>query len=149
MNAVPHLVVLAALTTGAGVAMIRLGFSEGLLKSRKAARRCPSCDRFDRGPRLPNLHQATMIEPPRRHGHHDPRYPAAVVALVGARAEASLLSIAVWENEGGTTRLAEEPSEPMEWSVFLKSRFPGSRRHDLSALAAYGQYRIAHEHLTA
>jgi len=36
VNAVPHLVVLAAVTTGAAVAMIRLGFSEGLLKSRKA-----------------------------------------------------------------------------------------------------------------
>jgi hypothetical protein len=98
---------------------------------------------------VPDLHQAKMIESSRRHGHHDPRYPAPVFALVGAHAEDSPLSIAVWENEGGTTRLAEEPSEPMEWSVFLKSRFPGSRRHDLSALAAYGRYRIAHEHLTA
>jgi hypothetical protein len=49
VNAVPHLVVLAAVTTGAAVAMIRLGFSEGLLKSRKAARRCPSCDRLIEG----------------------------------------------------------------------------------------------------
>jgi hypothetical protein len=89
-----------------------------------------------------------MIEPPRRHGHHDPRYPAAVVALVGGRAEASLLSIAVWENEGGTTRLAEEPSEPMEWSAFSRSRFPHSKRHDLRALAAYGRYRIAQKRIS-
>jgi hypothetical protein len=49
VNAVPHLAVLAAMTTGAGVVMIRLGFSEGLLKSRKAVRRCLSCDRLIEG----------------------------------------------------------------------------------------------------
>jgi hypothetical protein len=85
-----------------------------------------------------------MIESPRRHGHYDPRYPASVFALV----DDSLLSIAVWENEGGTTPLAEEPSEPIEWSAFSRSRFPASRRHDLVALAAYGRYRIAHERLS-
>jgi len=90
-----------------------------------------------------------MIESPRRHGHHDPRYPASVFALVGAHAEDSPLSIAVWENEGGTSRLVEKPSAPMEWSAFSGSRFPGSRRHDLSALAAYGRYRIAHERLSS
>ena len=89
-----------------------------------------------------------MIESPRRHGHYDPRYPASVFALVGHHAEDSLLSVAVWENEGGTTRLVEKPSEPMEWSAFSRSRFPRSRRHDLSALAAYGRYRIAHERLS-
>jgi hypothetical protein len=89
-----------------------------------------------------------MIESPRRHGHHDPRYPASVFALVGARAEHSLLSIAVWENEGGTTPLAEELSEALEWSAFSMSRFPGSKRHDLPALAAYRRYRIARERLS-
>jgi hypothetical protein len=89
-----------------------------------------------------------MIESPRRHGHYDPRYPPSVFALVGAHAEDSPLSIAVWENEGGTSRLVEKPSAPMEWAAFSRSRFPGSRRHDLSALAAYGRYRIAHEHLS-
>ena len=97
---------------------------------------------------MPDLYQAKMIESPRRHGHYDPRYPASVFALVGARAEDSPLSIAVWENEGGTSRLVEKPSAPMEWSAFSRSRFPGSRRHDLSALAAYGRYRIAHERLS-
>jgi hypothetical protein len=90
-----------------------------------------------------------MIESPRRHGHSDPRYPASVFALVGDHAEDSLLSVAVWENEGGTTRLVEKLSEPMEWSAFSRSRFPGSRRHDLSALAAYGRYRLAHELLSS
>ena len=42
----PQLAVLAAMTTGAGAAMIRLGVGEGLLRFRKAARRCPSCDRL-------------------------------------------------------------------------------------------------------
>jgi hypothetical protein len=89
-----------------------------------------------------------MIESPRRHGHYDPRYPASVFALVGARAEDSPLSIAVWENEGGATAFAEDASEPIEWSAFSRSRFPGSRRHDLLALAAYGRYRTAHERLS-
>ena len=89
-----------------------------------------------------------MIEAPRRHGHHDPRYPASVFALVGARAEDSLLSIAVWENEGGASRLAEGLSEPVEWSAFSRSRFPSGKRHDLVALAAYGRYRIARERLS-
>jgi hypothetical protein len=89
-----------------------------------------------------------MIESPRRHGHHDPRYPASVFVLVGARAEDSLLSIAVWENEGGASRLAEGLSGPIEWSAFSRSRFPSSKRHDLVALAAYGRYRIAQERLS-
>jgi hypothetical protein len=89
-----------------------------------------------------------MIESPRRHGHHDPRYPASVFAPVGARAEDSLLSIAVWENEGGTTPLAKESPEPLDWSAFSKSRFPGSKRHDLRALAAYGRYRTAQERVS-
>jgi hypothetical protein len=61
------------------------------------------------------------------------------------RAEDSLLPIAVWENEGGASPLAEELSEPIEWSAFSRRRFPGCRRHDLVALAAYGRYRIARE----
>jgi hypothetical protein len=89
-----------------------------------------------------------MIESPRRHGHYDPRYPASVFALVGDHAEDSPPSIAAWENEGGITRLAENPSEPMEWSAFSRTRFPGSRPHDLVAHAAYGRYRTAHERLS-
>jgi hypothetical protein len=87
-----------------------------------------------------------MIESPRRHGHYDPRYPAAVFALVGARDEDSSLSIAVWENEGGTTLLGKQLSDPLDRSAFSRTRFLGSKRHDLAALAAYGRYRIAQEH---
>ena len=100
------------------------------------------------GPCLPDLYQTKMIESPRRHGQHDPRYPASAFALVGARDEHSLLSIAVWENEGGTTPLAKKLSEPLEWSAYWRSRFPGGKRHDLLALAAYGGYRIAREGLS-
>jgi hypothetical protein len=89
-----------------------------------------------------------MIESPRRHGHHDPRYPASVFALVGAGAEDSLLSVAVWENEGGASPLAEDLSDPIEWSTFSRRRLPSSKRHDLVALAAYGRYRIAQERLS-
>jgi hypothetical protein len=89
-----------------------------------------------------------MIESPRRHGHHDPRYPASVFALVGARAEDSLPSLAVWENEGGASPLGKELSEPLDWSAFSRSRFPSSKRHDLLALAAYGRYRAAQERLS-
>jgi hypothetical protein len=88
------------------------------------------------------------MESPRRHGHHDPRYPASVFALVGARGEDSLLSLAVWENEGGTTLLGKESSEPLEWSAFSRSRFPGGKRHDLPALAAYGRYRTAQKRIS-
>jgi len=41
-----RLALLAALTTGAGAVMIRLGLDRGLLKSRRAERWCPSCDRL-------------------------------------------------------------------------------------------------------
>jgi hypothetical protein len=59
-----------------------------------------------------------------------------------------LPSLAVWENEGGASRLGKELSEPLDWSAFSRSRFPGSKRHDLLALPAYGRYRIAHERLS-
>jgi hypothetical protein len=89
-----------------------------------------------------------MIESPRRHGHHDPRYPASVFALVDARAEDSLPSIAVWENEGGRFKLAEDLSEPIGWSAFSRSRFSGSKPHDLFALAAYGRHRTVQQRLS-
>jgi hypothetical protein len=97
---------------------------------------------------VPDLHRAKMIESPRRHGHHDPRYPASVFALVGAHAEDSPLWIAVWENEGGTTLLGKELSEPLDWSAFSRSRFPDSKRHDLLALTAYGRYRTAQKRIS-
>ena len=87
-----------------------------------------------------------MIESSRKHGHHDPRYPPPVFAVADAQAErSSLLSIAVWENEGGTTPLAEELSERFGWSAFSTRRLPAQSRHDLVALAAYGRYRVARE----
>jgi hypothetical protein len=45
----PHLALLAALTTTAGAAMVRLGLSRGMLQLRKTERRCPACGRLIRG----------------------------------------------------------------------------------------------------
>jgi hypothetical protein len=45
----PHLALLAALTTAAGAAMIRLGVRRGVLRLRSAERRCPACSRLIRG----------------------------------------------------------------------------------------------------
>ena len=41
----PHLAVLAAVTTGIGMAMVRLGASRGRLEMRRVLRRCPACGR--------------------------------------------------------------------------------------------------------
>jgi len=41
----PHLVSLAALSTGVGAVMVRLGLHKGRLEPRRVARRCPSCGR--------------------------------------------------------------------------------------------------------
>jgi hypothetical protein len=45
MNA-SHFTLLAALTTGAGVAMSRVGSAVGLLRRRATRRHCPSCGRL-------------------------------------------------------------------------------------------------------
>jgi hypothetical protein len=49
MNALtPHLALLSIVTTGIGVAMIRMGIGRGLLAARQRPRRCPSCGRLVR-----------------------------------------------------------------------------------------------------
>ena len=42
----PNLVALAALTTGVGFVMIRMGLTGGMLHSRATRRRCPCCGRL-------------------------------------------------------------------------------------------------------
>jgi len=42
----PQLALLAVITSGIGVAMIRLGLAEGALRLRHTKRRCPACGRF-------------------------------------------------------------------------------------------------------
>jgi hypothetical protein len=42
----PHLLLLAALTTAVGAALIRIGVAAGQLKPRAARRKCPCCGRL-------------------------------------------------------------------------------------------------------
>jgi len=62
-----------------------------------------------------------MVESRRKHGSFDSRYP--------------LLS----KPEPPTWVLRAD--EGLEWTAFLARFFPGARRHDIAALAAYGAYR--------
>ena len=65
--------------------------------------------------------ELTMVEPRRKHGSFDPRYPTLSTPATPTwvlRAEAGL-----------------------DWTEFLTRFFPGRRRHDIEALAAYGAYR--------
>jgi hypothetical protein len=61
------------------------------------------------------------MEPSRKHGQFDPRYPPI-------RHKPSPASL--W-------RLGEEH---LDWQRFLARFFPATGRHDLDALAAYGSY---------
>jgi hypothetical protein len=66
-----------------------------------------------------------MVEPARRHGPFDTRYPTR-----------TKLAAATWELESDGGR-----SERLDWSAFLARFFPTSRRHDFRAVAAYESYR--------
>jgi hypothetical protein len=68
-----------------------------------------------------------MVEPARRHGPFDARYP--VRPKLAAR---------TWELQPD-----EDGFERLEGSAFLARFFPNSLRHDLDALAAYESYRNA------
>ena len=74
-----------------------------------------------------------MVEPARRHGPFDTRYP--VRPKLAAR---------TWELQPDEDRL-----ERLDWSAFLARFFPNRRRHDLGALAAYESYRNALEQASA
>jgi len=45
----PQLILLAAVTSAVGVAMIRLGVAHGLLQLRHGEHRCPACGRSTQG----------------------------------------------------------------------------------------------------
>jgi hypothetical protein len=66
-----------------------------------------------------------MIEPPRKHGPFDFRYPVP-----------RKLRAPVWDLQPG-----EEGDEQLDWSSFLARFFPDRRRHDFEALAWYAAYR--------
>src|SRR5439155_17752551 len=74
-----------------------------------------------------------MVEPARRHGPFDTRYPVR-----------PKLAATTWELHPDEDRL-----ERLDWSAFLARFFPNSRRHDLGALAAYESYRNAREQASA
>src|SRR5438093_12483111 len=67
----------------------------------------------------------TMVEPARRHGPFDTRYPVR-----------PKLAATTWELQPDEDRL-----ERLDWSRFLARFLPNSGRHDFDALAAYESYR--------
>lgn len=71
----------------------------------------------------------TMVEPARRHGPFDTRYPVR-----------PKLAATAWELQTDEVGLAR-----LDWSAFLARFFPNRRRHDFEALAAYASYRNALE----
>jgi len=68
-----------------------------------------------------------MIEPPRKHGPFDLRYPAASKSPIPPR-----------EHGAGT-------DAGLDWAAFVGRFFPHSRRHSLEAVNAYAAYRKAPE----
>ncbi len=64
-----------------------------------------------------------MVESRRKHGSFDRRYPAL--------------------STPATPTWVQEVDGGLEWTAFLDRFFPGSRRHNVEALAAYGAYRSA------
>ena len=75
----------------------------------------------------------TMVEPARRHGPFDSRYPAR-----------PKLAATAWELQPDEVGLGR-----LDWSAFLARFFPNRRRHDFEALAAYASYRNALEQASA
>ncbi len=66
----------------------------------------------------------TTVEPSRKHGEFDGRWP--VLPKLAARA---------WVPEH------DDDGDQLGWSAFLERFFPNRRRHDRAALAAYEAYR--------
>jgi hypothetical protein len=73
-----------------------------------------------------------MVEPARRHGPFDTRYPVR-----------PKLAATTWELH------PQDRLERLVGSAFLARFFPNSRRHDRGALAAYESYRNALEQASA
>jgi hypothetical protein len=62
-----------------------------------------------------------MVEPRRKHGAFDPRYPHL--------------------SQPATPTWVLRADAGLEWTPFLARFFPGRRWHDIEALAAYSAYR--------
>ena len=65
-----------------------------------------------------------MVEPSRRHGHFDGRYPVLPKLVERTRVPES----------------ADAEGDQLDWSAFHRRFFPNRRRHDQAALAAYQAY---------
>ena len=74
-----------------------------------------------------------MVEPARRHGPFDTRYPVR-----------PKLAATPWELQPD-----HDGFERLDWSAFLARFFRNHRRHDFEALAAYASYRNALEQASA
>jgi hypothetical protein len=70
-----------------------------------------------------------MVEPARKHGPFDARYPLR-----------PKLAATIWELQSD-----QDGVERLDWSAFLARFFPHHHRHDFEALAAYESYRKALE----
>jgi hypothetical protein len=56
--------------------------------------------------------------------------------------EAPVGLVSAERNVHGTRPFGDvPPSQELDWDGFVAAFFPGSRRHDLKALAAYGAYK--------
>ena len=70
---------------------------------------------------------SNMLEPARRHGPFDSRYPIR-----------PKIKAQEWEPEQG-----DHMVERLGWTDFLARFFPARHRHDFEALTAYESYRNA------
>jgi hypothetical protein len=66
----------------------------------------------------------TTIEPSRKHGQFDGRWPVR-----------PKIAAAGWVPDR-----ADDEAGQLDWAAFLTRFFPGRRRHDRAALAAYEAY---------
>jgi hypothetical protein len=74
-----------------------------------------------------------MVEPARRHGPFDTRYPVR-----------TKLATTPWELQPD-----EDGLERLDWSAFVARFLPKIQRHDFEALAAYQSYSTALERASA
>ena len=91
-----------------------------------------------------------MLEPSRRHGHYDLRWPTSLVPAISAErpsGEPDPESIDAWEGEGGSTPAArfdhgalESVADGLTWETFSKTFYPG-KRHYPPATHAWSLYR--------
>jgi hypothetical protein len=74
-----------------------------------------------------------MVEPARRHGPFDTRYPMR-----------TKLPATTWE-----LKSEEDGLERLDWASFVARFFPKIRRHDFEVLAGYQSYRNEIERASA